>query len=207
MKEAIIAAVTFLLTLFLLAQIRFFKRLRKLKKNYNGIPGAFFLSDALDGFLSFLSCCSEASEPEVIEFKADFEHDEEKTKKALDDYKVRTKRSKKTEGLTEKGSLSLEKEKVKVIDLISKRHKTSIMYISNITSLPKERIIEIILEDLDFMIEHEYVINKKIPATREIKTKEMKRIEDKMAKGFCPICDTPLKPDWEFCSNCGYVLK
>ncbi|MCK5157537.1 MAG: hypothetical protein KAR08_00140, partial [Candidatus Heimdallarchaeota archaeon] len=107
MNEAIIAAVTFFLTLFLLVQIRFFRRLRKLKSNYNGIPGVFFLSDALDGFLSFLNCCGEATEPEM-DFKTDFEHDEEKTKKALAEYKVRTKQSKKTESLTEKSSLSME---------------------------------------------------------------------------------------------------
>lgn len=142
-----------------------------------------------------------------MDFKADFELDEEKTKKALAEYKARTRRSKKTAGLSEKSSLSMEEAKVKVIDLVSKRQKTSIMYVSNRTLLPEGRIIEIILEDPDFMIEHEYVINKKMPAKREIKTQEMKRIEEKIAAGFCPVCDTPLDPSWEFCSNCGYVLK
>lgn len=206
MNEAIIAAVTFFLTLFLLVQIRFFKRLRKLKNNYNGIPGVFFLSDALDGFLSFFNCCGEATEPEM-DFKADFEHDEEKTKKALAEYKARTKQSKKTEGLSEKSSLSMEEAKVKVIDLVRKRQRTSIMYISTRTLLPNERVIEILLEDPDFIIEDEFVINKKMPVKRTIKTQEMKRIEDKIATGFCPVCDTPLDPSWEYCSNCRYVLK
>ncbi|MCK5185406.1 MAG: zinc ribbon domain-containing protein [Candidatus Heimdallarchaeota archaeon] len=206
MNAEAITLIAFFSTLLLLVQIRFFRRLRKLKSNYNGIPGVFFLSDALDGFLSFLNCCGEATEPEM-DFKTDFEHDEEKTKKALVEYKARTRQSKKTEGLTEKRSLSMEEEKVKVIDLVSKRQKTSIMYISNRTLLPNEIIIEIISEDPDFIIEDEFVINKKMPVKRTIKTQEMKRIEDKIAAGFCPVSGTPLKPDWEFCANCGYVLK
>lgn len=206
MNEAIITVIAFFSILFLLVQIRFFRRLRKLKNNYNGIPGVFFLSDALDGFLSFLNCCGEATEPEM-DFKADFEHDEEKTKKALAEYKARTKQSKKTEGLSEKSSLSMEEAKVKVIDLVSKRQKTSIMYISTRTLLPNEIVIEILLEDPDFIIEDEFVINKKMPAKRVIKTQEMKRIEDKIAAGFCPVCGTPLDSSWEYCSNCGYVLK
>jgi len=63
------------------------------------------------------------------------------------------------------------------------------------------------LADPDFMIEHEYVINKKMLTKKEIKPQEMKAIEEKIAAGFCPVCDTPLAPSWEFCSNCGYVLK
>ena len=69
------------------------------------------------------------------------------------------------------------------------------MYVSNITLLPKERIIEIILADPDFIIEHEYILNKKLFTT------------EKIAKALCPKCNNPLAPNWEYCPNCGYVLN
>ncbi len=46
-----------------------------------------------------------------------------------------------------------------------------------------------------------------IPADKRASPQELREKEEKIAKGICPICNTPLEPDWEFCPNCGYVLK
>jgi hypothetical protein len=162
------------------------------------MPGFLFLAEALGEGLCycFLCCCSEAVEPEVTDFKADFEYDEEKTKTALDEYKASIKESKKADELEEKTFLSIEEEIKKVMDTVSKREKTSILYISNITSLPKQRVIEIILKDPDYRIEHEYVLNKKLLS-----------IEEKFSIEKCPKCGNHMKPDWLYCPNCSYVRK
>jgi len=203
MNDAIITAAVFFLLFVMMAQIRFLRLIRKMTDKK--ITGGLFLAD-------ILGCCRETCEI-YVERSTDREVWKKKSledmgyveERAPDDYEIKSaiEESKRKEEM----DYQSEEDKNKVKDLLSKRQKTSIMYISNRTLLPKERIIEIILEDPDFIIEHEYVINKKMPAKRVIKTQEMKRIEDKIAAGFCPVCDTPLDSSWEFCSNCGYVLK
>ena len=194
MNTLVIVTITFTLLFFLMIQIRFLRRFIRLKKSYGNLPGALFLAEAIVGCCTCLECCASSSSTSIdfggsdsdaqVEIHSGKPPEEYEIKQALEDRKK-----------TERGSLSAEEEQTKVRDLVSKRQKTSIMYISNITLLPPERIIEIILDDPDFIIEYEYVINKKLLMKEEI------------AKRICSICNTPFEPSHEFCSNCGNVLK
>ncbi len=196
MNTLAIVTITFTLLFFLMIQIRFLRRFIKLKKSYGNLPGALFLAEALiEGCCCALECCASSSSSidfdlggsgsdAHVEIHSGKPPEEYEIKKALEDKKK-----------TEKGSLSAEEEQTKVKDLVSKREKTSLMYVSNITLLPQQRIIEIILDDPDFIIEHEYVVNKKFFAIEET------------TKKLCSICKTPYEPNHEFCSNCGNILK
>ncbi|MCK5046817.1 MAG: hypothetical protein KAS22_09575 [Candidatus Heimdallarchaeota archaeon] len=81
--------------------------------------------------------------------------------------------------------------------------------------IPIETVIEILTEDPNFIIKDDYVFYQKmlgkkestIPADKRASPQELREKEEKIAKGICAICNTPLEPDWEFCPNCGYVLK
>ncbi|MHA1532090.1 MAG: hypothetical protein ACTSR6_08840 [Candidatus Heimdallarchaeota archaeon] len=194
MNKLVIVTITFTLLFFLMIQIRFLRRFIRLKKSYDNLPGALFLAEAIGyGCCMCLECCASSST------SINFGGSDSETRydihsgKPPEEYeiKVALEDSKKTD----RGSLSAEEEQTKVKDLVSKRQKTSIMYVSNRTSIPQERIIEIILDDPDFMIEHEYVVNKKLLMKEEI------------AKRICSICKTPFEPSHEFCANCGNILK
>ena len=81
--------------------------------------------------------------------------------------------------------------------------------------IPIETVIEILTEDPNFIVEDDSVLIKKMPAKgestmpedRRASAQELREKEEKIAKGICPICNTPFEPSWEYCSNCGYVLK
>ncbi len=194
MKTLVIVTITFSLLFFLMIQIRFLRRFIRLKKSYGNLPGALFLAEAIVGCCMCLDCCASSSSTSIDLGSSDSDaHLEKFSGKPPEEYEI--KKDLEDRKKTEKGYLSAEEEQTKVKDLVSKRQKTSIMYISNITLLPQERIIEIILDDPDFIIEYEYVINKKLLMKEEI------------AKRICSICNTPFEPSHEFCSNCGYVLK
>lgn len=196
MNTLVLVTITFSLLLFLMIQIRFLRRFIRLKKSYGNLPGVLFLAEAIEGCSMCLDCCASSSSTSIdldlgrsdsdahLEKFSGKPPEEYEIKKALEDSKK-----------TDRSSLSAEEEQTKVKDLVSKRQKTSMMYISNITSIPQERIIEIILADPDFIIEYEYVLNQKLLAKKEI------------PKELCPICKTPFEPSHEFCANCGNILK
>ena len=92
------------------------------------------------------------------------------------------------------GSIKEDKES-EIKKLVSNKQKTSLQWISTIAMIPIETVIEILTEDPDFIIEYEYVVNKKLLMKEEI------------AKRICSICKTPFEPSHEFCANCGNVLK
>jgi len=99
--------------------------------------------------------------------------------------------------------------------LVSNKQKTSLQWISTIAMIPIETVIEILTEDPNFIVEDDYVLHQKIPIKsdstilddRKASAQELREKEEKIAKGICPICNTPFEPSHEFCSNCGYVLK
>ncbi len=192
----IIATITLFLLPFLITRIKTYMKIRKLMKEFNNLPGILFLSDALDGLSSCASCCSEATEPEMT-FEANFEQDEEKRKKALEEYETSKKKMKKTKSIH-----SSDMEKKLVMDIIRQREKTGIVFISTRTKIPQEKIIEIINENPDYFIENEYVLKKKKLAEVTIREKDVE-----ITKKICPNCDTPIEAGWDHCSNCGVRLK
>ena len=194
MNAEAITLLAFLSILFLLSQIRFIRRFISIRRRYENLPGVLFMAEAIgEGCSLCFDCCAsgaEEIEPDVISFEVDFEHDEEKREKAISELKAETRESERAEALMERSHFDVVEEKMKVIDLVSKRQKTSILYVSNITKIPKERIFHIITENPDFTIENEYIINKRL-----------------ITDTFCPECKNPVKPGLEFCTACGFKLK
>jgi hypothetical protein len=184
-----LASATFV---FLIIQIRFIRRYIRIKRSYNHLPGVLFLAEAIgEGCFLCFDCCLWASgESDNVDILGG-EHLEKYSGKPPEEYEVQLALEGKKKA--DRDSLSPEEEQTKVKNLVSERQKTSIMYISNITSLQKQRVIEILLADPDYIIEHEYVINKKLLPK-----------EEKIPLESCPQCENPVKPNWEYCSNCGY---
>jgi len=91
-------------------------------------------------------------------------------------------------------SLTVEEEISKVMDIVSKRDKTSLLYINNITSIPTERIVNLLIDDPDYEIKNEYVLNKEMLIKEELK------------KLICPECNNPIELGAKYCSTCGLEL-
>ncbi|NHJ31638.1 MAG: zinc ribbon domain-containing protein [Asgard group archaeon] len=203
MNYVVIAVTIFSSLIFILIQIRFIRRFLRIRRNYENLPGVLFLAEAIGE--GCFDCCAAATE-DVI--RPDYSSDEHLTKysgKPPEEHEVKLALDEKRKAV--KSYQSVEEEQNKVFEIISKRQKTGILYISNLSSLPKERIVEILADNPDFAIEDEFVINKKLLEKEELKSKELKEIKEKMAQGFCPKCNFSLEPEWDFCGNCGYILK
>ncbi|MGC9778061.1 MAG: hypothetical protein HZR80_02340 [Candidatus Heimdallarchaeota archaeon] len=134
---------------------------------------------------------------------------EEKTKES------KIQQYRKPEELREIDFQSKEGKKIKIKELVSNKEKTSLQWISTITMIPIESVIEILAEDSNFIIEDDYVLIQKMPAKsestmpedRRASAQELREREEKLAQGICPICNNLFEPNREYCSNCGYVLK
>lgn len=192
MNEIVVAAISLVVIFFLVAQIRFIRRLLNRRKNNENVPGVLFLSDALSGCFLCLDCCADSStgmgsgDPDNdahLEAFSGKPPDELEIKKALED-KKRTS-----------VSLTVEEEISKIMNIVSKREKTSIFYISNLTSIPEIRIVSILRDDPDYEIEKEYVLNKQMLTKEEPKEQ------------ICPECNSPIKPGKKYCGACGFELK
>lgn len=121
----------------------------------------------------------------------------------------------KAEELREIDFQSKEGKKRRIKELVNNKEKTSLQWISTITMIPIESVIEILTEDPNFTIEEDYVLIQKIPAKgestmpedRRASAQELREREEKLAQGICPICNNPFEPNREYCANCGFVLK
>ena len=192
MNEIVAAVISLVVIFFLVAQIRFIRRLLNRRKNIENVPGVLFLSDVLSSCFLCLDCCAGSStsmgsgDPDSdahLEAFSGKPPDELEIKKALED-KKRTS-----------VPMTVEEEISKIMNIVSKREKTSILYISNLTSIPWGRIANILGDDPDYEIENEYVINKQILAKEEPKEQ------------ICPECNSPNKPGIKYCGTCGLELK
>ena len=192
MNEIVATAITLFVLFFIVAQIRFIRRLINRRKNNESIPGGLLLSDVFTGCFSCMECCGSFenvgnySDPDSdahLESFSGTPPDEIEIKKALED-KKRTS-----------VPLTVEEEISKVMDIVSKRDKTSLLYINNITSIPKERIVSLLIDDPDYELENEYVLNMKMLIKEETK------------KLICTECNNPIKPDVKYCGTCGFELK
>ena len=211
MNGVIIIAIVFSALAFLIIQIRFFRRFIRIKKSYDHLPGVLFLAEAIGyGCCMCLECLSESSTGASLGDSDGDAHLEKYSGKPPDEYEIKKALEDKKKG--DNGYLSVEsplteEEKSKVIDIISKRQKTGVLYVSNRTKIPEERIIEVITEDPGFVLDNEFIINKKLLEKEELKSRELKEVKEKIAEGFCPVCNISLEPDWDYCGNCGYILK
>jgi len=190
-NEIVATVLTLFVLFFLVAQIRFIRRLINRRKNNENIPGGLLLAEVLSGCFFCMECCGDIDVINYTDSESDA-HLEKFSGKAPDETEI--KRALKDKKGTIIDSLS-EEEKYKIKDLISKRQKTSLMYISNITLIPKERIITLLLDNSDFDIENEYIINKKLV------------VKDELTDEICPECNNPFKSSRKYCSTCGFEFK
>ncbi len=219
MKAEAITLLAIFSTIFLLAQLRFIRRFIRLKKRYDSIPGVLLLSDLLC-CCEICTCCGDAA---LGGSPAEESHEQQVARQRRRDEKRREEivRSKTALRLSEIESgesvdRSIKKDKESEIKkLVSNKQKTSLQWISTIAMVPIDTVIEILTKDPNFVIKDDYVLIQKMPVKSESTIPEDKRAiaqelrekEEKIAKGICPICNTPFEPSHEFCSNCGYVLK
>lgn len=192
MNEIVATVLMLFAIYFLVVQIRFIRRLVNRRKNNETIPGGLLLAEAFTGCLSCMECCGDFEGAGNYSDPDSDAHLEAFSGKPPDEIEI--KRALK-ENKTKSTPLTVEEEISKIISIISKREKTSLLYITNTTSIPKERIINLLITDSDYIIENEYVINMKMIVKEEPK------------KLLCPECDNPVKPGVRYCGTCGFEQK
>jgi hypothetical protein len=221
-NEKAIAITVFFASVFLLYQIRFilrFRKLRKINRNMNDsgfVLGAYFpicdCCNCLDCFL--IPCCiiGEDSDEvyEVLQEKRAQRQSDEFERKSAErkiieekEYVAKIKREKierqeRLEALRVTGYVANERDRNKVIEIVSINPKTGLSWTSNATRLPVEEIVIIIELEPDFEIKDEYIINKKKMQEKEEKIK--------ITKITCPNCENLFELGSDFCPNCGYEL-
>ena len=228
MSEKAIALTTFFISVFFLYQIRFIKRLRKLRKMEGSVAEkGYFLGSLLYCCWDFPECCCDSlicsvcvctkcsekcfgeSHKRQQEKRADRKSDAaerrtterritEQKRKLTEIEQEKTGRKERVEALRACGFTIAEKDRNKLIEIISINPRTGLLWTSNATRLPVEEIVIIIEHEPDFEIRDEYIINKK-----KIQEKEDKI---KIAKITCPNCENLFEPGSDFCPNCGHEL-
>lgn len=270
------------MSLFVLVQIRFALRIRKIKKNNANLPGVLIMTEALDGIggcFACIECCGQSAtvlekrddeeekkavrertekmlkerdereatkEIEVLSIEEEIEKVQEMVKGSPKtslgwvvnttklpikrvvviigndpnlmivndqiinlsmlteaeleerEMKERIRKRKVREQKPIKRITATEKERNKLIEIVSTNPKTGLIFASNVSKLTKEEIVLIIESEPDFEIRDEYIINKK-----KVRLKEEKK---KAAENTCPNCENQFDPGSEFCPNCGLEL-
>lgn len=205
MYEILKAFICFILPLILFQQIRFLIKFRK--RNSQKINGELFITEELEDCCCSCfarSCCD--IHPRHIKSSKEIREDLETVEEKLpDEYEMKKALEK-----SETTYLSEEAERKKIIDLIGNKQKVSLLYLCNRSSLPKQRVIEIVLQETNFRLEGEYLIDISASAmegTWEISSdQEKKGREEKIAEGICPECNNPIDPSSEYCKSCGYKI-
>lgn len=222
MNVKAIALSAFFISVFLLYQIRFIVRLKKLKKMRENVKGEDFVFGAyfdvcgcccnprclMDDFECDIceACTTSETETKQSEKRADRQSDAAERKNTEKRLRVQKEylaeieqeklgRKEKVEALRANGYIATDYERNKVIDTVSVNPKTGLKWTSNVARLPIEKIIIIIENEQDFEIVDEYIINKK-----EILEKE------KTLEIICSVCGNPIKSGAVFCPNCGTEL-
>jgi hypothetical protein len=214
MKETTIAFVTFFMTIFFLVQIKFIRKLRKLRKeNERIIPDGLFVESVWDvieivliiigGFFSIIFLiwiCKDTIDKGKLERKKTLEESyEEKVPSE--------KRKRKYEAYMKK----IKQEKSRIKELTKGKEETNIWWISFTAKVPKEKIIEIFEEDPDFIIENGVVYNKELTSKEELQNvRKRKERRERIAKGICPECEVPFEIgeiSEVYCKNCGEMFE
>ncbi len=209
MNEKAIALTVFFISVFLLYQIRFILRLRKLRKiNRNMNEDGFVLGASLS---SFCDCCEDADEVyEVLQEKKAQRQSEKYEQKNKEKRKIehekyiagiekeRIIRKKRVEELRASGYATSEKDRKEVLEIVSINPETNLSWTSTSTRIPIEDIIIIIEDEPDFEIRDEKIIYKKKILEKEEKIR--------IAKITCPSCENLFEPGSDFCPNCGSKL-
>ena len=230
MNEKAITLTIFFISVFLLYQIRFIVRFRKLRKINNNVTekgfvlGVYFPICECCCDLYFDRCCRDRTERQLEKIadrkRAAFERKTterriKEQKEYLSEIEQKKKgRKERVEVLRASGYTATEKDRHKVIELLSVNPKTNLLWTSNATRLPIEKIVIILENEEDFEIRDEYILNKKIKPKVEFLTieerakraEELKEDKRKIAEKICPNCENPFETGSDFCPNCGFEL-
>ncbi|NHJ06065.1 MAG: hypothetical protein EAX90_14655 [Candidatus Heimdallarchaeota archaeon] len=201
MNETLIVFLVIFLPIIVLSYLKPLLKLRKIRRNDNRNLEAFFFGDIAFCCCNFLQCAAEL-EPTIDS------GDLSSTNRNLAYEELQKRKS----SMSEKEKEEIEMKKIKSV--ISEKQKTSLWWISTKTTIPKERIIELITKDPNYSIENEYIINigllgqeEAITYTeRKLLAKKTKEREEKLAMGICPECNNSIKIGAEYCLSCGIFL-
>jgi len=224
-NEKAIAISAFFISIFLLYQIRFIVRLRKLKKKRENLTEKDFI---LGAYYNVCGCCCDSmcimSELGCNCFDAYYSSEtakkqrEKKAERQSDEVERRTAEKRKIEKkeyialielekidrpervevLRASGYTANERDRNKVLDIVSINPKTGLPWTSTTARIPIEEVVLIIESEPDFEIKDEYIINKK-----KLLLEKEKKIA---AENICPICNNQFELGSDFCPNCGYEL-
>lgn len=189
MNSESIAILALFLSVILLVQLKFIIRYIKLKKISNNTPGALFLSSGLcdllccafdDAACDICCCCASAINTDSSES----EHEERVRSQRIKDRREKEKRSRAASRLSDIESketkhsmdkdyfLLKQEQKNKIDELINKKQKTSLQWLSAVMVLPIDKVIQILYENPNYKIEDDFVINLKIQEKEDLKKEE-----------------------------------
>ncbi|MCK5045591.1 MAG: zinc ribbon domain-containing protein [Candidatus Heimdallarchaeota archaeon] len=203
MNQTAFGLIAFFMTLFILGQIKFLIKLRKLRKNSLDLRGdqlvmkayaCFSCGDVLSCCGGFSICCAKTS---MDDGPTQYESSRYETKDTGE------KIPPKDEKIAEKYRLTKEqKEENKVKVLIHGMPSISIETACKMTKLSKKRVVQIVTNNPNYIIVDDNLVNLKMYSKEE--AKELTAI---LLHKICPNCESPFAPGSEFCPNCGQALK
>ncbi|NHJ38965.1 MAG: hypothetical protein FK731_02955 [Asgard group archaeon] len=219
MEETRIAFIIFFTSIIIFAQVKIIRQFiirKRLSSNTKGIIYSYSTKYACCE--ACCCCCLEALYGERIrrEKETKYEKDVEKQKiKDLKEYQEKKELTIKEDIKLEKEFITEEEVKERIKDLADDKEKTNLQWLSTITAIPIERIVKTLAEDTNFIIENDYVINKKMLVKEEkmgirerIERAQLREIrKKKLEKNICPKCNNSFEPSSIYCLSCGIELK
>jgi hypothetical protein len=190
LNDVSIAAFTVFLVFFTAAQIRFIIKIIK-QRNTNLINIGVLFFEGIGA-----CCCLASSGISFGSRPTDSEsgdHLESFTGKPPDELELKQALS------TEKKKVRIEltdEEKIqKIKEVLNQREKTSVLYVSNLTLIPAQKIISLLTNDPDYILVDEFIF-------RNVLIEKITPNEN-----ICSICKNPIKPGQKYCSSCGHIFN
>jgi len=213
MNETIIIVLVIGVPFFLFSQIKFIIRLIKRRRNPEYIPRVLFSFEGIcEMLLCFGQCCGDLS---------CYEQDR-RTRRRKSDIRTVKKEFKeqnlyrKTERRTTSSVDSNLDEKTRIINSMADLKKVSLIYISNRTSIPIDRVAYILAKDPNYLIQGNFVIDRSKITYEELgetinvigREQDMRNLgEGALADGICSECFSFYEQGTDFCPNCGSKLN
>lgn len=215
MNETVIIILAICLPLFLVSRIRFILRFIRLRRSSEHSLDVLFGFSG-DGLEACFYCCAGLGALGADNKSSDTVNvDEEERKKALRALRD-SEATKKTSDATLQSKMSDEDAKKVIINKIPNVEKISLEYLSRMTLIPCERIVDILSNDYDYLVDGAYVINNSMVPEMDFE----ETISDSIGiqnsrnweggtttEGICLECQSFYEKGSLYCPNCGIKLK